>query len=152
VPFYNTPAAQSASLPSRGTILFMGNYTFADANTNGISDAWEQTYFGGVSPSRTAATDTDRDGAADFAEFIAGTNPTNSTSFLRFNAPAVTSSGVVVTWQAISGRAYRIVGSSNAATWEPVTDWMAATSSNGSFTLSAPTPGAPYLFRLEVRP
>ena len=49
---------------------FQGNYTFVDANTNGISDAWEKEFFGGVSPQRTPTTDTDGDGLSDYANLL----------------------------------------------------------------------------------
>ena len=59
VPFYNKPASQTNTLSAGGTNIFLGNYTFTDSNTNGISDAWELARFGSISPSRTATTDTD---------------------------------------------------------------------------------------------
>ena len=63
---------------------FTGNYTFLDANHNGISDAWEMDYFGSVATNRTQLTDTDHDGMSDYAKFIAGTDPTNPASRFYF--------------------------------------------------------------------
>jgi hypothetical protein len=80
VPYYQTPAGQTNTLTDGGTVNFTGNYTFLDVNHNGISDAWEMAYFGSVTTNRTQFTDTDGDGMTDYAEFIAGTNPTNAAS------------------------------------------------------------------------
>src|SRR5262249_32781921 len=41
VAFYQTPFGQSGTLRTAGsTVTFNANYTFIDANRNGISDAW----------------------------------------------------------------------------------------------------------------
>lgn len=151
--FYQTPAPQTNTLVATGTVLFEGNYTFADANTNGISDAWETNFFGALSSSRTASTDTDGDGMTDYAEFIAGSNPTNAASALALEVPLSPTNGQVqLTWPTISGHAYRLEMSINAATWTPVTDWTLANGAASSYTLTAPASGVAYLFRLAVRP
>ena len=153
VPYYQTPPAQTNTLNARMTLLFQGNYTFPDANTNGISDTWEQQYFGGVSPARTRFTDSDGDHFSDYAEFIAGTNPTSTNSFLQLTEPAILPDGSIrITWASVSGRLYRVEGSSNATTWTPVSDWVQASGSPTVVTLPPHLPGAPYLFRLQVRP
>ncbi len=153
VPYYQTPPAQTNSLAARTTLFFQGNYTFADANTNGISDTWEQQYFGGVSPSRTRFTDSDGDGFTDYAEFIAGTNPTSTNSFLQLTRVAIqTNRSIRLEWASVSGRSYRVEGSSNAVSWTPVSDWIQASGSPMVVTLPPNLPGTPYLFRLQVRP
>ena len=86
VAFYQTPPDQSTTLTNGGTITFTGNYDFIDANRNGISDSWERYYFGSATTNRTQFTDSDGDGMSDYAEFIAGTNPTNAASKLVFLA------------------------------------------------------------------
>ena len=149
VPYYDTPAAQIKTLAEGGTLFFLGNYTFPDANHNGISDTWEQHFF----PGSAAGADTDGDGLSDLAEFIAGTDPTVPDSSLRLAKPVIQADGAIrLEWPSQSGRAYRIKGSTNAITWTEVTDWIRASSGTSTYTLPPPTPGAPYLFRLEVRP
>ena len=69
-------------------------------------------------------SDTDDDGASDWAEFVAGTNPTDATKRLSILALAAApaSNGVVVTWSARKDRNYRLLrietlaGASSAAT------------------------------------
>src|SRR5204862_5293246 len=66
---YQTPPSQTNTLTSCATLVFTGNYTFTDVNSNGIPDAYELQFFGNVSPNRTRFTDTDLDGMSDYAEF-----------------------------------------------------------------------------------
>jgi hypothetical protein len=147
VPYYATPAPQSGTLSDGGSIVFTGNYTFTDANNNGISDAWEQAYFGAVSPTRTATTDTDGDGMSDLAEFIVGTNPGSTSSVFR--AESVSTNNVIRFSWPDTGRSYRVhAGSSlaNPSGWPPVADWQ----SSNSF--SVPVSSGLKFFRVEVKP
>jgi hypothetical protein len=130
-----------------------GNYTFSDANTNGMSDAWEQEHFGAVLETRLPATDTDGDGVGDYAEFIAGTDPVNPRSSLWITPPIYHSNGTLrLSWASSPGHIYRILGSQDAQAWSALSDWLRANGSQMSFTLPPRPPPAPYLFRLEVRP
>jgi hypothetical protein len=154
VAFYQTPLDQSNTLAAAGTLTFAGNYGFIDANHNGISDAWEKFYFGSVSTNRTQSTDTDGDGMSDYAEFIAGTNPTNAASKLVFVSVTVrTNRFVQLQWAAIPGRVYQLQTLTNDVSWTPLTGWlqasgspMAYTATNFGFDLHA------HMFRVQVRP
>jgi hypothetical protein len=153
VPYFQTPESQIQTLNSGGTINFTGNYTFADANNNGMSDAWETAQFGVVSPSRTATTDTDGDGVTDLKEFQAGTNPNSAASRLIIASPVLLPDGKLrLQWPTLSGRGYRVEGSTNGTHWTGITPWTIAPGALLTHDVPAWTPGAPYLFRVEVRP
>lgn len=153
VPYYQTPPAQTNVLAAGGSALFTGLYAFNDLNTNGISDPWEIQYFGAVSSGRTRYTDSDGDGFTDYAEFIAGTNPTLPNSHLRlFNHAASPGGANLLQWPAVPGRIYQVQGTHNFGPWQPLSDWLRATSNSLSVPLPAPASGQPYLHRLEVRP
>ncbi len=152
VTFYQTPAIQTNTLAAGGTLNFTGDYAFIDANHNGISDAWENYYFGAAGSGRTQLTDTDGDGMPDYAEFIAGTNPTNAASKLVFLSAAIQTNRLVqLKWAAIPGRLYQMESSSNLITWTTNTDWQQATSSPMSYSGTNATVGARF-FRVQVRP
>jgi hypothetical protein len=151
VPYWNTPAPQNSSVTALATTTITGTYTITDTNGNGMADAWEQTYFGSVSPARTQLTDTDADGISDYAEFLAGTNPTNATSVLHFLTPVVQNTGAVrFDWPAVPGRSYRITSSSDLNAWSNTTDWMRANGAVMSFTTNV-MQGTRF-YRLELQP
>jgi hypothetical protein len=75
-----------------------------DADGNGINDNWEVQYFGriGVDPK----ADADGDGVSNYQEYLAGTNPTNSTSFLHITSLTATGNNVAVNWTTVGGKSY----------------------------------------------
>ncbi|MGZ5544354.1 MAG: choice-of-anchor J domain-containing protein, partial [Limisphaerales bacterium] len=150
---YNTPPPQTATLNPAGSLVVTGKYLFVDVNNNGISDEWETQYFGSASAAHAGNIDTDGDGASDFAEFMAGTSPTNPNDVLQFAAPAVLSDGrVQLDWPSVSGRSYRILGSTDAHTWTPYTDWIRSSSSQMVQTLPALPAGNAHFFQIQVMP
>jgi hypothetical protein len=151
VAFFITPPSLTNTLTAGGTLTLNGNYTFPDVNSNGISDLFEQYYFGTVSTNRTRSTDTDGDGMSDYAEFIAGTNPTNAASNLRFLKAFESDGQVTFQWAAIPGRIYQVQSSTNLRTWTPVTDWIQAFSSPMTYIATNATHGV-CDYRVQVRP
>ena len=122
-------------------------------NYNGISDAWEMDYFGAVVTNRTQTTDTDHDGMSDYAEFIAGTNPTNAASRFYFTGETVHSNHIVqMQWTVVTNRLYQVNLSTNLKSWSPVTAWLQA-SNNPTMNYSATNSGKAWQFyRVQVLP
>jgi hypothetical protein len=153
VPYFTTPPSQTKTLAELGTVVFQGNYTMSDSNHNGMADAWEQQYFGVVSPDRTRLTDSDGDGSTDYAEFLAGTNPTDPNSMLTLAAGVgQTNRAFQVQWPSARGHAYLVEGSTNGRVWFAVTPWTLGTGNPMTFVPTNTGPGAPYWFRLQVKP
>ena len=153
VPYYQTPPPQTNEVTSATPVVFHGTYAFTDTNTNGISDAWEQQIFGSVSTNRTQTTDSDGDGATDYAEFVAGTDPKDVNSILELPPPTTEANGgLKFDWPSVPGRAYRLEGTTDLLNWTPLSDWVGATTTTSSVVLVPPTNSANYFFRLEVRP
>jgi Tol biopolymer transport system component len=80
---------------------------FGDSDGDGLDDEWEQAYFGGLN--HDGGADTDEDGQSDAAEFVAGTDPMDSSSVFR-NEFVHAGSGetAVLRWSTVPGRNYWI--------------------------------------------
>ena len=67
--------------------------------------SWQVLYFGSTTNAAAAPTaDPDNDGMSNWAEFLAGTNPTNSASVLRVTAIAPEGNDLRITWTMGSGK------------------------------------------------
>ena len=90
---------------------------------------------------------------SDWAESVAGTNPTNAASVLRLSASfQPLNNSVKMSWPSGAGHGYRVLGSTNAVTWTTYSDWIRATGLTTSWTVPPRTNGAPFLFRIEAKP
>jgi hypothetical protein len=93
-----------------------------------ISDEWRSNYFGSTtSADADGLADPDHDGAPNWQEYLAGTNPLDATSALRFSSVNVsigTPSMVSLQWQTVPGRVYTVEGCSDVihGNWSPVSD------------------------------
>jgi hypothetical protein len=77
----------------------------ADANHNGLPDAYELFYFGNTNSDTNA--DSDGDGMSNGREFICGTDPMNAGSVLRLENMAFPAANICgITWQSIVGKPY----------------------------------------------
>jgi subtilisin family serine protease len=150
VPYYTTPGSQTNTLSPGATLQFTAGYTFPDSNTNGISDLWEQAFLGSVPPVHPPGTDTDGDGASNYAEFIAGTNPIHAGSRLKLLVTRQPNNLLHLEWPTAPGRSYRLFSSTNVSTWTPLTDWTRAAGSSMS-QLFTPT-NSRTLLRVQVQP
>ncbi len=151
VAFYSTPPPLTNTLLASNILNFTGTYTFPDVNSNGMSDLYEQYYFGSVSSNRTRFTDTDGDGMSDYAEFIAGTNPTNASSNLRIIRAFATNNVMTLQWSAVPGRIYQVQSSTNLRDWPPVSLWLQASNSPMTYSWTNAS-DKERSFRVEVRP
>jgi subtilisin family serine protease len=149
IPYYQTPPPQTNSLPPAQTLLFEANYTFADANANGISDAWELFYFGNVSTNRTSLTDTDGDGMTDLAEFLAGTDPNSPLPPFLISLQVLTNGMIDVQWPSAPGHSYHVLFSTDFAAWGDISAWMLADGPSTNFAF-LPLTDEPQFFRVEA--
>ncbi len=151
VPYYQTPPRQTNTFPEGASVVLRGNYLIVDTNANGLSDPWEQQYWGVNGASHNRYTDGDADGFNDYAEFIAGTNPTLPNSHLRVTSYSVQANGMVhLQWPSVAGRIYQVQGTTDLANWTPLSSWIQAAAGTTTFTL--PATGPPRFYRIEVRP
>jgi subtilisin family serine protease len=119
-----------------------------DVDGDGLYDALELEQMGDLDSDRT--TDRDRDGALDHAEFAAGTDPLDATSFLRLLPPEAT--GGPLSWTSAAGRIYALERAESAGgPFTTVQAGIAATPPLNRFTDSSGsgTPAGFYRVRLE---
>jgi hypothetical protein len=153
VPYYQTPPRQTNTLDPGGSWVVRANYTFLDNNSNGLPDPWEQQYWGTNGANHNRNTDGDGDGFKDYAEFIAGTNPTLANSYLRVTSIGVQANGtLLLQWPSVAGRIYQVQGSTDMRNWTPLSTWIQAATGTTSFSPPPPPGGPPRFYRIEVRP
>ena len=149
---YQTPPDQTNTLAAGGTASFAGNYDFLDVNGNNISDSWENNYFGSATTNRTQQTDSDHDGMADYAEFIAGTDPTNAASRFYFTGETVQSNRLVqMQWTVVAGRLYQVSSTGNLSGWATNTPWLQASNSS-MMNYTVTNSGGARFYRVQVLP
>jgi hypothetical protein len=90
------------------------------------SDEWKLAFFGSLTNSQAADNvDADGDGALNWQEYVAGTNPTNALSRLQFTSASFSTNGVngaAVNWLTAPGKNYILLASPalNGAAWTPI--------------------------------
>jgi hypothetical protein len=121
-----------------------------DTDSDGLTDAWERTFFGNLG--RDGKEDFDRDGVTDADEHVAGTSPTDPQSVFKFIEiqPAV-AGGVRVRWSSIAGRTYTLERSNDLRSgFAPIQTGIAATPPENGFTDAAASSIGPNFYRLTV--
>ena len=80
-----------------------------DADSDGIPDEWETTYFSSTAEADPAA-DSDGDGTDNLTEYIAGTDPTQTGSTFEVTTNEVPQSGtgMILPWDSVPGRIYSV--------------------------------------------
>lgn len=125
-----------------------------DSDNNGLPDWWELQYFGHLTGTDPAG-DADGDRASNLAEFLAGTNPTNSDSVLRLavQTPAA-GNQLTLQWPSVTGHYYRLLRGTNLATGfgTLVQTNLVATPPLNIVTDTPPSAAATTFYRLQLEP
>lgn len=121
-----------------GTTIAVTKY-FGDFDGDGIPDEWEARYGLSTNNVEDASLDLDADGFTNREEYIAGTDPTNHLSSLRFE---VFADPPTFLFSAVSNRSYTVEyrDSLEAGPWTRLQDVLPAPT-NRVYVLPAPTEG-----------
>jgi hypothetical protein len=85
-----------------------------DSNNDGLPDSWQLQYFSSISdPQSAPGADPDGDGFSNLQEYIAGTNPTDSTSYLKIDSASVVGSNTAIHFNAVPGKTYTVLYRTN---------------------------------------
>ncbi len=103
-----------------------------DSVGDGISDSWRRTQFGvdtTTNASSCATCDADGDGLNTLQEYLAGTAPQDSTSFLHVNSTTMIGNDVAIGFGTVPGMNYQVEYTSNllSGTWSVLTSGIAGT-------------------------
>lgn len=80
-----------------------------DDNFDGLDDAFQRAYFPVfTAPAAAPGTDFDGDTFNNYAEYIAGSNPTNAASYLKIQSVTTAGNGTTVRWPSAAGKRYQV--------------------------------------------
>ncbi len=91
-----------------------------DSDGDGIPDTWERKFTSNLAQLEKGG-DHDSDGVADYAEYIADTDPTDPESLLRIRevVPNPNGSGIILKWSAQPARRYLVEARQNLSSESP---------------------------------
>ncbi len=120
------------------------------------SDEWKLAFFGSLTNSQAADNvDADGDGALNWQEYVAGTNPTNALSYLQFTRASLNTTGtpgVAVNWLTAPGKTY-LLRASSALTGSA---WTTVSTNNGDgneYQFIDPNfGGGARFYQIEIKP
>jgi hypothetical protein len=138
-----------------GRTVDIGAYEYQGSNLGlPIPIPWLRQY-GLPTDGSADYVDTDGDGMNNWQEWIAGTNPTDNTSSLRMTSIVPNGvSGVIVTWQSVSGVAYYIQRGTNLGAQPAFTTLqgnIAGQAGTTSYLDTAPGSGNSDFYRVGVQ-
>ena len=139
-----TGAVQLTTATTIKAILYINGFQASDILTatyqrvyalnDGISPAWREQYFGAAyatDPRVAADADPDGDGATNYQEFVAGSNPLDPTSGFRVDVKPIP----LITWVSKSNTVYRVLrkDSLSQTNWVVISGSITATNSSTSY-------------------
>lgn len=124
----------------------------ADADGDGLADAWEQQFFGGLSANPN--DDFDRDGVSNLREFRAGTNPKDARSVFEVVEISALAGGIQIRWSSQPNQRYRIRRSrtllGSAASYEAVQTGITSTPPLNEFIDTRTSGGSQFFYLIEI--
>jgi PKD repeat protein len=140
---FAVPQKRLTCLSMEGPTAVVDNLTVGYGRPDGIPgssnvapDDWYLDHFGTLAYSDT--DDPDHDGMSNLAEYIAGTDPTDSTSLLKLTeavTPPANPGEFIIRWQSVTGRVYTLQATTNLMTgFTALTNGLPATPTVNVYT------------------
>jgi hypothetical protein len=119
-----------------------------DSDGDGIPDWWEAAYGFGTNNMADGTNDWDGDTMSNWAEYIAGTDPTNALSYLKVENPTGAPAAATIEFMAVSNRTYTLqYNDALTAAWQTLAD-VVARATNRVERLGDPAATANRFYRL----
>lgn len=134
------------------TVLNVNTDDFGTYAGDSIDDAWQVQYFGVGSASGAATADPDGDGQNNLFEYLAGTNPTSSSSAMTLSISGATLGQRTVSFSPVTaGRTYTVEYATSLTTKNFTTLGITPVNNGGSrsFTDTSTTSSARY-YRVKI--
>lgn len=124
----------------------------ADADGDGLADAWEQQYFGGLAANPN--DDPDGDGMTNLREYRAGTNPIDPQSLFEVVEIRAVVGGVQIGWSSQPDRRYRVLRSNTLlaapSVYQILQTGITATPPMNEFLDTATAGGAQFFYLIKL--
>jgi len=121
--FGNDPVNWQAAPPTAG-MTNGGGSGAEDADADGMPDGWEEANGFDKNNASDAGLDRDQDGMTNLQEYLAGTDPSQASSALRFISVESTAGGVKLRFEAMANRTYTVEyrDALSLGSWRKLTD------------------------------
>ncbi|QQL44785.1 type VI secretion system tube protein Hcp [Sulfuriroseicoccus oceanibius] len=126
-----------------------GGSIVTDTDSDGIPDSWEDANGLNKNLQADGSDNFDDDPFTNFQEYVAGTDPRSTTSYLRAKI-ALDTNTIELEWSSLSDRTYRIFHSASPAAGFTLLEEIPAATS-GSITTYRPAAGTGPFFKVEAR-
>jgi len=155
--YQDSPATVEAHYQSKVSrltlsILNAGTDDFGLYASDGVDDSWQVRYFGLSNTNALSLSDPDGDGASNFQEYLADTDPTNALSFFQIQSISK-NDGYRIYFRSSSNRKYTLYCSTNLldGKWTPVTSLTAIRGNDNVIYFSDYSPDSnPCFYRIRV--
>jgi uncharacterized repeat protein (TIGR01451 family) len=125
-----------------------------DTDGDGMPDIWEASHNLNCDLASDALRDDDGDGASNYAEYVAGTDPANPTRVLRILKTSLQQGTLVLTVATAAGRSYVVEARSdmNPEQWLPVSDSFTANGETENVGIPVPASGVGFYRLVTLAP
>jgi sugar lactone lactonase YvrE/chitodextrinase len=134
-------------------LITVGGARTASSWNDGIPDWWRLIYFGTISNVLSAASlDPDADGASNWQEYVAGTNPEDPTSVLQLTG-SLPLPNFTVQWPSVVGKTYQVQSSTSlfSTNWTIIGSNLSGTGQTMQLSdTNLPAPPAKF-YRVQVQ-
>jgi hypothetical protein len=155
-----TPGLRTFIVQQGGNIAYANGFLVVqspvmDYNFDGLDDLFQRKYFFPFTSTNAApGADPDGDGFNNLAEYIAGTNPTDSSSFLKMLSATSAVNGTTVVWQSVPGKRYQVSTRTDLASgsWQNIGSVVTAGAGATAQLLDGSAIGGTHFYRVQVLP